>query len=479
VYLLTHAPGAQGTLAAFSAPRHGGTAVCTAWFSQTRRRIDPYQVLGTDRDLCRTLEHARSARRRRGGHACADRERSGPPRRGGCIVPEPDYDISAEAKEDATVVAYYGKLPVLLARLLGALLLPVLRAAGAVLFRRTGNEPVKILIQEGYRLGDILLCSPALLHLRRTFPQARIHLLTFATGAELIAHAPWVDRSVTLKPFWAFKVSPVFAVREWLRVVRLLRRERYDLAIDLRGDPRGLSLVYFAGIPRRISFGDFGGSCFCTRAYRTPGHITHQMIRCCLLAEKVGGTAAGGCVRPHWPPQPHTTKSPVAPTADFSPSPDGLSQPVLVHPGSSVAGKFWPPERFAELIDELMRRGIDCALVGARADTEQLRALHGLLHLQCPAFLPGFAELEKLLTAASCLVCVDSFAQHAAWALGVRCVILYGPGDPLRTAPLCGPARVVWNDRVLQPPYAEWRGPRPMSRNRVTTVLGAVIEGRS
>lgn len=374
------------------------------------------------------------------------------------------------------MIPYYRKTPVLIARLLSALLAPFLRGVAALFFRAPKNQRMKILVQEGYRLGDILLCSPALRHLRAAFPEADMHLLTFAGGARLIEHSGWADRIVTLAPFWAFRHTPVQAAREWLRGVKLLRRERYDCAIDLRGDPRGLSMLYCAGIHRRISFVDFGGGCFCSRGYRTPRRIDHQMTRCCWLVEQVTGSRVRECTRPLWPPQPSAVKDQAVALAELLPSAESANRPVLVHPGSSAARKFWPPEQFAGLIDRLTENGTACALVGAETDREPLRTIQSLTHHQCPVFVPSFAQLEQLLAQAACLVCVDSFVQHAAWALGVPCVVLYGPGSPLQTAPIEGECRVVWNNAVLSPPYTAWNAPRDMGRNKEDTVLAAVRE---
>ncbi len=374
------------------------------------------------------------------------------------------------------MVPYYRKTPVLIARLLSALLLPLLRGAAVVLFRAPKNERTKILVQEGYRLGDVLLCSPALRHLRSTFPDAHIHLLSFAGGAALIRHAHWADRVITLTPFWAFSLSPTRALREWLRGVRLLRGQRYDLAIDLRGDPRGLSMLYCAGIHRRVSLADFGGRCFCSRAYRTPAHIKHQMTRCCWLAAQVSGSRVGDCTGPLWPPQPPTDLTPTPGLSDVLPPHGSSARLVFIHPGSSSARKFWPAERFARIIDVLTNGGAPCAMMGAKNDREQLRAIQALTHAPCPVFIPDFAQLEQLLMHASCVVCVDSFIQHAAWALHVPCVVLYGPGSPLQTAPLSGPYRIVWNDTVLSPPYASWSRPRDVSCNRENTVVAGVRE---
>jgi ADP-heptose:LPS heptosyltransferase len=74
------------------------------------------------------------------------------------------------------------------------------------------------------------------------------------------------------------------------------------------------------------------------------------------------------------------------------------------------------------------------------------------------------------------LVCLDSFCQHAASSLGTPVVGIYGPSRPCYSAPQAGRISIVWNDRILRPPYTEYAGPRPMAASSARTVFSAVNE---
>lgn len=101
---------------------------------------------------------------------------------------------------------------------------------------------MKILVIKRDKLGDLLLTTPLLAHLKSSRPQAEVHLLANDYNAWVIAGNPHVDR------LWVYRrvrhggrVS-IGAAIEWLRQRPRLRRERYDWVIVANGDesPRAI-----------------------------------------------------------------------------------------------------------------------------------------------------------------------------------------------------------------------------------------------
>lgn len=104
----------------------------------------------------------------------------------------------------------------------------------------------KILIQRADRLGDMILALPVITALQQAYPQAEIHVLTSAIGAEVLklddrVHRVWIlDWSAKpwMSRFW-----------EW---VHEIRAQRYDLYVSLWNDPWMAWLGYLARIPVRL-----------------------------------------------------------------------------------------------------------------------------------------------------------------------------------------------------------------------------------
>jgi len=102
--------------------------------------------------------------------------------------------------------------------------------------------------------------------------------------------------------------------------------------------------------------------------------------------------------------------------------------------------KIWPPERFANLIDEIHRRYPDrqVVLVGDTGDAEYLRKteLSKAPGVICTVGRTSIDQLKVLIAHAAVAVVHDSGTMHIANAVGVKLVALMGPTDYTRTRPL-------------------------------------------
>jgi len=105
------------------------------------------------------------------------------------------------------------------------------------------RRALKLLVIKRDKLGDLLLTTPLLAHLKASLPDAQLHLLANDYNAWVVDGNPHIDR------LWVYRrvrhggrVSLSAAI-DWLRQTRLLRRERYDWVIVANGDesPRAIA----------------------------------------------------------------------------------------------------------------------------------------------------------------------------------------------------------------------------------------------
>lgn len=108
--------------------------------------------------------------------------------------------------------------------------------------RDYNRRPVKILVIKRDKIGDMLLTTPLLAHLKAGLPQAELHLLANDYNAWVVAGNPDVDR------LWVYrrvrhggKVN-LSAAWSWLLQGAALRRERFDWVLVANGDesPRAI-----------------------------------------------------------------------------------------------------------------------------------------------------------------------------------------------------------------------------------------------
>ena len=96
-------------------------------------------------------------------------------------------------------------------------------------------------------LGDIVLTSPAIRAVRHHYPMARISMLVAKQFADLLTHNPHLDEVITFDRTARNKDSG-----EMVRIVRLLRRRNFDLAIDFQRKFRTGLLTYLSGSKYRV-----------------------------------------------------------------------------------------------------------------------------------------------------------------------------------------------------------------------------------
>ena len=90
---------------------------------------------------------------------------------------------------------------------------------------------MKILIIKRDKIGDLLLTTPMLSHLRRSLPDAEIHLLANDYNAWVVADNPDIDR------LWVYdraKIGKQIRLKAVIKQIWLelrLRLEHFDVAI--------------------------------------------------------------------------------------------------------------------------------------------------------------------------------------------------------------------------------------------------------
>lgn len=138
-----------------------------------------------------------------------------------------------------------------------------------------------------------------------------------------------------------------------------------------------------------------------------------------------------------------------------------------IHPGSGSLRKNWPVDRWEKVISELLHRFGDgglAVLIGEADEDARTMVAHFQGRLKILNNLP-LNTLVAVLSRAKGFLGHDSGMSHLAAAVGVPCLLLFGPTDPTVWAP-AGP-----HVRVLQAPGGD------LSRLEPADVLDALPQG--
>jgi len=113
---------------------------------------------------------------------------------------------------------------------------------------------MKILLIKMRYIGDVLLATPIIRNLARAYPGADIDIAVISGTQDLVTQNPNI-RKVLIYEGKKHKKKSIFR-RFWteFKFFCEIKREKYDLAIQLTGSEHGVLLAKYAGIPKIVAF---------------------------------------------------------------------------------------------------------------------------------------------------------------------------------------------------------------------------------
>jgi lipopolysaccharide heptosyltransferase I len=300
-------------------------------------------------------------------------------------------------------------------------------------------EPQRIVLIKPSALGDIVHSLPVLAALRRRFPDAHVSWVVNRVYEPLLREHPFLDQVI---PFDRSlnKVGALGAAWRFGRLLRRLRRQRFDLAIDLQGLFRTGMMTWTTRARVRVGLASAreGSRWFYTHRIDDAHREEHAVDRYWRVAEALG---AG-----------HQPKRFVLPVAAEAVSwAQGLLRDLprpwlAVGVGSRWLTKRWPPGQFAALA----QRGLDefggtVIFVGASDEAPLAREAASLVRgpfvdVTGTTTLP---QLAAVIGLSDVMLANDTGPLHLAVALGRPVVAPYTCTKTVRTGPYGQPGRGV------------------------------------
>lgn len=281
----------------------------------------------------------------------------------------------------------------------------------------TGAVRRVLLVRANFRMGNLLLVTPALAALRHAMPRARIDVLGPRGYVDLLAHSPDVDGCIGID---RRSLSRPLAL---VRLVRQLRRGRYDLALDGgRGSSfLGAFLVRASGSPLRVAVhGARYQRLFNVHVQRRKA--THKVDLLLALLEEIGVPATTREVRVALTAAEHDLAA-----ARWQALGLPAAAPVVAINVGARGAKRWPSERVVELVRALRaREEVPILLIAGPEDEARLGEILPQLAADVTVAprLP-VREFAALLSRCAVLVTGDTGPMHLAAAVGVPIVGLF------------------------------------------------------
>ena len=265
-------------------------------------------------------------------------------------------------------------------------------------------------------LGDVLISLQAIQALARSYPEARLTVLTFSPGGELLEGDPLIHEIVH-----APKPDSTRPHRAREAVEELLARGGWDLVVSETSYDSIDALIRGCGAAHTV-----------TNMWRSPPpdeHVGERFLRI-LLAD---GLIEPGAISP---PRLHLT--PEERSAAAERLANSRRPLAFLLPDAGMEVKRWPEERWGALGQALCNRHGADVVVPVGSDPEQASRVARLVGERAHVWpRAALRELAAALSCADIAVGADTGPLRIAATLDVPTVMLFGP---------------AWHGRYGQPP---------------------------
>lgn len=293
--------------------------------------------------------------------------------------------------------------------------------AGTVCIYRVGN------------VGDTTCALPAFYAIREAYPNARLTLLTTpgsrsSPGAKnVLAGVDWIDEIREYFP------GEVRGLKGSLAFLSMIRSCRFDVFIELSNDLarirvllRNMLLARLAGV-RWAGGWSVNTLRWAVKSQSEQIEFRNEAERLLADVARYGISIANARYKL---PTGHETDQRALTLLEEAGIPAGR-EVVALAPGAKRSTNRWPPERFASVGAEMVRRGYSVVVLGSTGEQEVAESICRMTRTGCVSLAgkTNVAEAAAILRRCRLLVCNDSGLQHTASAAGTPCVAIFSARD--------------------------------------------------
>jgi heptosyltransferase-3 len=334
---------------------------------------------------------------------------------------------------------------------------------------------MRILLTKLKHIGDALLLSPTICAIRTHYPDAEIVVVVRKGTEHILKGCPAIDRLLTAAAPEKHHRSG-WNWLEDLKLIRDLRRKRFDYAFELSDGDRGRWLCTLASARVRSTNETWVKLHPIWKKVFTS--ISHFEWSCRHRVEKDFFTVAHQLKLGDAPPGLSFAQESTAPSWVSETAGSGC---IVFHPATRMPEKLWPEERWIEAGRALVAK--KHRLVISVGPAEEEIALGGRIATAIgPQAIStqgqlSWAQLARLLYGARLFVGVDTAAMHLAAACHCPSVAIFGFTSVVQWRPWQTLHRVLAGQpERMELTVAEARKDNPIQKISVAEVLRAVEE---
>jgi lipopolysaccharide heptosyltransferase II len=299
---------------------------------------------------------------------------------------------------------------------------------------------MKILLVRLRLIGDVAFTTPLIGALRRQYPDAHLAYVVEPAAEPVVRGNANLD-DVILAP----RRRGLGRLRDDVTLGGRLRRERFDIAIDLHGGPRSAWLTWASRAPMRIGYSITGRSWMYTHVVPRAADLAprHSVLNQWDLLEPLG--IPPGDPDANTMEMPHDIHAAAFVERRLREARIETHPLVVIHVSAGNPFRRWPAESFVQLISRLATRDPRRRFVLTSGPSQPEAALEiaaearmklgPLAHTVPDLGEFDLLELRALVNRAAVYIGGDSGPLHVAATTRTPIVALFGPTLAERSMP--------------------------------------------
>jgi ADP-heptose:LPS heptosyltransferase len=283
-----------------------------------------------------------------------------------------------------------------------------------------------ILVVQFRPFGDVLLATSYLEALTKRFPGAAIDFLVKKPFHDLLYKNPWVSRIIAFEQH-----SGIRYVIDRIKLMRDIRRWRYDLIIDQQSGTGSGQVVLFSKAAYRLGWSDSRWR-WCYNLKATRGQIRYRSSQNFDMLRPLGINETPHRLFYHIRPES------LAYATDWLKSRRMTREKtIIISPGSPRKEKKWRAGNFSMLADQLLlKTDMQVVLLCGPDEYTDARAVLEQTRQPCHLALSvDFNHAAAFIKHCRLLICNDGGINHLSVAVGVPSLAIFGNTSPARWSP--------------------------------------------
>lgn len=323
------------------------------------------------------------------------------------------------------------------------------------------NNIKNILVRVPNWIGDAVLCEPAIRTIRNNFPDTSITILAKPWVAPVFLNNSSVDECIEYDSNGLHK-----GILGRIRLIKMLRKKRYDLAILFQNAFDAAFLAFMAGIPERWGYSTDLRGILLTKSIKVRDDIKkcHQVFYYMNLLEEIG-LKIGRDLKPQIYISDEENQWAKRFLEENNLNFDRII--IGINPGASYGkAKRWFSERFANVANRMIdEHAAQLVILGSKGDAGVCEDVAKNINKDFVNLCnkTNLRELISIIKKCNLFITNDSGPMHISASLGVPTAAIFGSTDPVLTSPIGDKVCVVKKDIDCSPcferecPYGHYK----------------------